>query len=217
MNKAVLWDLDGTLLYTLPDIANASNATLRHFGYPERTLEEYNSFVGNGARNQIRCALGGEPENFEEILQYYREYYTAHCNETTRPYDGIPEVAARLRQDGWRLGIVTNKPQTATTPLYEAFFPDFDLALGERSAVPRKPNPDMVRLALEQLDVTEDRAVYVGDSEVDVLTARNSGLPCISAAWGYRTMEQLLEAGADHICRDPHEIPALLEELFRGK
>lgn len=217
MKKAILWDLDGTLLYTLEDIANASNATLRHFGYPERTLEEYNAFVGNGARNQLRCAIGQEPEHFDQILAWYKDYYAAHCSESTRLYDGIPEVVKKLREAGWMLAIVTNKPQCATTPLKEEFFPDFALALGQTPEVPRKPNPDMPLLALERLGVEPEHAVYIGDSEVDVLTARNAGLPCISVLWGYRTEAELLSAGATHLCRTPSEIPAALEEICRGK
>lgn len=217
MKKAILWDLDGTLLYTLSDIANASNATLRHFGYPERTLEEYCGFVGNGARNQLRCAIGREPENLDEILAWYKDYYARHCNETSHPYQGVCEVARQLREAGWLLAIVTNKPQGATTPLYHAFFPDFSMALGESPEVPRKPAPDMVELVLQKLGVEKENAVYIGDSEVDILTARNAGLSCISVLWGYRKEEELLEAGALHLCRTPGEIPQMLEELFRGK
>ncbi len=217
MKKAILWDLDGTLLYTLPDIAAASNATLRHFGLPERRLEEFYAFVGNGARHQIRSAVGYEPENFKEICAWYKAYYARHSGDTSHPYEGIPAVTEQLRNAGWLQAIVTNKPQGATMPLWEAWFPRFDLALGETPALPRKPNPDMVYKALELLGAEKENAVYVGDSEVDVFTARNAGLPCISVTWGYRSREILLEAGADHLCEKPEDIPGILEEIFHGK
>ena len=117
MNKAILWDLDGTLLYTLQDLTNATNATLRAFGLAERSLEEVRTFVGNGAIQQMRRAVGGEPENFQEIMAYYRAYYPQHCNETTRPYAGILDTATALQAAGWRLAIVSNKPDNATKAL----------------------------------------------------------------------------------------------------
>ena len=123
MKQAILWDLDGTLLYTLQDIANATNATLRAFHLPERSLEEVRSFVGNGAAQQMRRSAGGEPENFEEIMAFYRAYYPQHCNETTRPYDGILETASQLKANGWRLAIVSNKPDDATKSLWRAYYP----------------------------------------------------------------------------------------------
>lgn len=217
MNKAILWDLDGTLLYTLQDIANATNATLRAFGLPERTLEQVRQAVGNGAANQMRVSCGGEPENFGQIMAFYRDYYPRHCNETTRPYDGILETAEQLHQAGWRLAIVSNKPDDATKQLWRAHFPTFDLAQGEAAGIPRKPAPDMVWKVLEELGVSRENAVYVGDSEVDVATARAAGLPCISALWGYREREILLEAGAKHLCTTPALIPQILEEMFHGK
>lgn len=217
MKKAILWDLDGTLLYTLPDIAAASNATLRHFGLPERKLEEFYAFVGNGARHQIRSAVGYEPENFEEICAWYKAYYALHSADTSRPYDRIPEVTQQLRKAGYLQAIVTNKPHNATLPLWEQWFPHFDLALGEAPTLPRKPNPDMVWHALERLGVEKENAVYVGDSEVDVLTAKNAGLPCVAVTWGYRSVECLLEAGARQLCHRPEDMPGILEELFYGK
>ena len=217
MNKAILWDLDGTLLYTLQDLTNATNATLRAFGLPERSLEEIRTFVGNGAIQQMRWAVGGEPENFPEMMAYYRAYYPQHCNETTRPYDGILETAARLRAAGWRLAIVSNKPDNATKALWKTYFPTFDLALGEGPGLPRKPAPDMALRALELLDTPRENAVYIGDSEVDVATARAAGIPCISACWGYRSEGELLAAGARRLCHSPAEVPDALEERLHGQ
>ena len=168
MNKAILWDLDGTLLYTLQDLTNATNATLRAFGLAERSLEEVRTFVGNGAIQQMRRAVGGEPENFQEIMAYYRAYYPQHCNETTRPYAGILDTATALQAAGWRLAIVSNKPDNATKALWKTYFPTFDLALGEGPDLPRKPAPDMVLRALEQLEenIRQYRqAIQSGDLE----------------------------------------------------
>lgn len=217
MKKAILWDLDGTLLYTLPDIAAASNATLRHFGLPERKLEEFYAFVGNGARHQIRSAIGYEPENFEEICAWYKAYYALHSADTSRPYEGIPALTEQLRKEGYLQAIVTNKPHNATLPLWKQWFPEFDLALGESPERPRKPYPDMVDHTLKLLGVEKENAVYVGDSEVDVLTARNAGLPCIALTWGYRSREVLLEAGATHLCQKPEDFMGILEEVFYAK
>lgn len=217
MKKAILWDLDGTLLYTLPDIAAASNVTLQAFGLPTRELDEFYAFVGNGARHQIRSAIGYEPNNFEEICAYYKRYYARHSNDTSRPYEGIVPVTSALREAGWLQAIVTNKPDPATRPLWQAYFPSFDLALGEMPGTPRKPAPDMVLQALDILGVSRENAVYIGDSEVDLATARAAGLPCISVLWGYRSEKALLEAGADHLCRRPEDIPTVLEELIYGK
>ena len=173
--------------------------------------------VGNGAIQQMRRAVGGEPGNFEEIMAYYRAYYPQHCNETTRPYEGIPDTATALQAAGWRLAIVSNKPDNATKALWKTYFPTFDLALGEGPDLPRKPAPDMVLRALEQLETPLERAVYIGDSEVDVATARAAGIPCISACWGYRNEAELLAAGARHLCRSPRDLPATLEELTHGQ
>lgn len=220
MNKAILWDLDGTLLYTLQDLTNATNAALRAFGLPECSLEKVRSIVGNGARCQLLRAIGGEPENFEEIYRYYQRYYPRHCNETTAPYPGIPEAAAVLRARGYRMAIVSNKPDGATKALWSAYFPQFDYAQGETPEVPRKPSAEMPLAALRQLAADPAQSVYVGDSEVDVETARNAGLPCIGALWGYRDRETLERAGAQLVCGTPEELPEAilrLEEVRRGK
>ncbi len=217
MKQAILWDLDGTLLYTLQDIANATNATLRAFHLPERSLEEVRSFVGNGAAQQMRRSAGGEPENFEEIMAFYRAYYPQHCNETTRPYDGILETASQLKANGWRLAIVSNKPDDATKSLWRAYFPDFDLALGRRRAWRENRLPIWSSGLWSSWGPQKEQAVYIGDSEVDIATARAAGIPCISACWGYRDEAELLSAGATYLCRTPWEIPAVLEELAHGK
>lgn len=211
MTKAILWDMDGTLLDTLEDICGAVNACMAHFGRPAKTTEEVKAATGNGAACLLEQCLGGRPENFEEIHRWYREYFSLHSNETSKPYPGIPQAAEALRAAGWKMGIVSNKPDSATKLLWAYHFPDFDLAMGEGPGIPRKPAPDMVYAAMKALGA--EKAVYIGDSEVDVATAKAAGLPCISVTWGLRTEQELLDAGAKVLCRRAEDLPGLLEEL----
>ena len=217
--QTVLFDMDGTLLDTLTDMEAAVNHILTQYGYPVRTLEEVRRFVGNGAGLLIHRALpqGVDPAREAEVLAAYRAYYQAHNCIRTRPYEGIPELLAALRRAGVRTAVVSNKPDETTRILAARFFPELDGALGQRDGVAAKPAPDMVLRALEQLETPLERAIYIGDSEVDVATARAAGIPCISACWGYRNEEELLAAGARHLCRTPRDIPAALEELRHGQ
>ena len=211
----VLFDLDGTLLDTLEDILGAANYTLREMGYPERTLEEMRRFVGNGAEMQVRRAFGPGADEalIQKALTLYKAYYAAHCQEKTRPYDGVLELLAELKRRGYRLAVVSNKPDEAVRPLAAQYFGGLtDAAMGETAARRRKPAPDMVNDALAALGADRTRAVYVGDSEVDIETARNTGLPCISVCWGFRDREQLVEAGAAEIAATAPELLTLLEK-----
>ena len=211
----VLFDLDGTLLDTLEDILAAANYTLREMGYPERTLAEMRRFVGNGAEMQVRRAFGAGADEalIQKALVQYKAYYAAHCQEKTRPYDGVLEMLAELKRLGYRLAVVSNKPDEAVRPLAAQYFGGLmDAAMGETAGRRRKPAPDMVNDALAALGADRTRAVYVGDSEVDIETARNAGLPCISVCWGFRDREQLVEAGATEIAATAPELLALLEK-----
>ena len=212
MKKAILFDLDGTLLYTLEDIANATNATLRSFGLPERTLEEIRRMVGNGARTQMQRAIGREEPRFEEIYRFYQAYYPLHCRETTRPYPGILELGNRLKELGYRLGIVSNKPDGATKALWRAFFPEFDYAQGATEGIAIKPAPDMAWAALRALDASPESSVYVGDSEVDLELAQAANMPCIAVTWGYRDEDLLRQRGAKHLCGSTSEFMEALKE-----
>ena len=185
----VLFDLDGTLLDTLEDICGAANHTLRELGYPERTLAEMRRFVGNGAEMQMRRALGADAdeETVAKALALYKPYYAAHCQIKTKPYAGVLELMAALKAEGFRLAVVSNKPDEAVRPLVAKHFGALaDIAMGETAQRRRKPAPDMVNDALAALGADKSRAVYVGDSEVDIETARNAGIPCISVTWGFR-------------------------------
>lgn len=209
----IIWDLDGTLLDTLQDLAEATNHALRSHGMPERTLDEVRRFVGNGVRKLMCRAIpqGELNPQFEECFAEFRRYYVAHCQEHTGLYPGIKEMLSELHSRGLRMAVVSNKLQAGVTELYHVWFADtIEVAVGERPEVQRKPAPDMVRLALEEMGVSAEDAVYIGDSEVDVLTARNAGLPCISVLWGFRTSEELLQAGATCLVDNPKEILDLL-------
>jgi len=204
----LLFDLDGTLLDTLEDLLDATNYALRAHGYPERTLPELRRFVGNGAHNQIRLSV---PEGVDPlpVLKTYLGYYPSHCRIKTRPYDGIPEVLRELKER-YPVAVVSNKPDEAVKELCADLFPGV-YALGEAPGCPRKPAPEMVCKAMEAIGV--DKCIYIGDSEVDILTAKNAGVPCISVTWGFRDEPDLLCAGATHLCRMPEELIPLIKRM----
>ena len=195
-----LFDMDGTLLDTLADLTAAVNHTLEQYGYPRRTIEQVRKGLGNGAVKLMAAMLpqGEETPGFADIMRDYRAWYQAHACVETCPYPGVPEMLKRLRQRGCKVAIVSNKPHGAACELAERFFPGVP-TFGERPETPRKPAPDMVFHALAALGAGKENAVYVGDSEVDVQTARNAGLPVIGVAWGFRGRGALAAAGAETI------------------
>ena len=209
--NAVLFDLDGTLLDTLGDLRLGVNVVLERHGYPERTLEEIRCFVGNGARQLMRLALpeGTAAEELEAILKEYLDWYAVNFCVKAAPYAGVKAVVEELAQKGVKVAIVSNKPDATTKKLGEMFFPGLP-AFGQRDDTPKKPAPEMVWKAMETLGVTAEEAVYVGDSEVDVATARNAGLPLVAVSWGFRTVAELVEAGAGTIVHTPQELLAAL-------
>ena len=209
---AILFDLDGTLLNPLEDLTAATNATLCHFGCPQRSMEEVRNFVGNGAERLIRLALPGKDNDPEvsEVLSWYKDFYAAHSQIKTRPYDGILEALQAVKE-AFPVAVVSNKPDNATKLLCKQYFGDV-FALGESSRCPRKPAPDMVRQAMAAIGA--DSCIYVGDSEVDVLTAKNAGVPCLSVLRGFRDRDTLLEAGAEHFCENPADLLKTLKEMI---
>ena len=213
MKTGILFDLDGTLLNTLEDLLDATNAALGHFGRPRRTLAELRAFVGNGARNQIRLSLSGRDDDpdLDRVLEWYKEYYSAHCQIKTAPYQGVLEALAALP---YPIAIVSNKPAAAVKTLCAQYFPGI-FALGESAACPRKPAPDMVYQAMKAIGV--EKCLYVGDSEVDIRTANNAGVPCVSVLWGFRDREVLEEEGGRYFCTHPAELPSVIEEIVHGK
>ena len=213
MKVGILFDLDGTLLDTLEDLYNATNHILRRFGCPERTLEEIRQFVGNGARVQITRSLPGRADDppLERVLQEYQDYYNATCKDgTTGPYPGVMDALEKLKEK-YPVAVVSNKPNLAVKALCKKYFSDV-YAQGVTEACPRKPAPDMVRIAMESIGV--DACVYVGDSEVDVLTAQNAQVPCLSVLWGFRDRDRLEQAGAKHYCTHAKDMPAMIERII---
>lgn len=202
-HKAVLFDMDGTLLDTIMDMADSVNHVLTVHGWPVRTLEEVRNFVGNGAGKLIERAVGGAaaPEELPAIVAEYKAWYQTHSCIKTKPYPGIPEVLAALEKAGVKTAVVSNKPDATTKALAERFFPGM-LAFGQREELPPKPSPALVELALAELGVGLGDAAYVGDSEVDVATARNAGMPLVTVSWGFRGREKLALAGAKTIVDD---------------
>ena len=212
--KAAIFDMDGTILDTIEDLTEAINHSMAHFGYrSDFSTEEAKRFFCNGARNAVASALtaagaiaagpkagGKESEDalVDEVLRYYKPWYAAHSDIRTGPYPGIVDLLKKLKVSGIRTAVVSNKPDPAVQKLCRIYFPDvFSFALGEIEGVPKKPEPDMIYICLKELGVSPAEAVYVGDSEVDIQTAVNSGLPCIGVDWGFRRRDEL--AGADRI------------------
>lgn len=213
---AVVFDLDGTLLDTLEDLKNAVNAALRSQKLPERSIEEVCHFVGNGIVNLMKRAVpgGGEHEAFEEIMAVFRAFYAAHCEDHTAPYPGIVEMLTELKRKRIKTAVVSNKADFAVQELVPVYFKDLiQVAHGENetAGIRKKPAPDMVELALRELGCPAGRAVYVGDSDVDLDTAAGAGMDCISVSWGFRKKEFLIRHGARTIIDRPEELSELLK------
>ena len=205
----LLFDLDGTLLDTLEDLYRATNAALERHSLPRRSRDEVRLFVGNGVEMLIRRAVpaGTNEKTILSVLADFKTTYAAICEDHTRPYDGIPNMLTALRERGIRVAVVSNKFDAATKKLCKKYFGDLvEVAIGERAGVRKKPAPDTVHEALKELGVTLDSAVYIGDSDVDIQTARNCGMPCISVTWGLRDEEFLRQSGAKALVDTPEEL-----------
>lgn len=208
-----IFDLDGTLLDTLHDLASSVNYALQTHDMPTHSVDAIRGFVGNGVRLLMERAVpdGAQNSQFEATFATFRQHYMQHSLDTTCPYPGIAEMLHQLKQRGCRLAVVSNKMMAATQDLVRHFFPEIEVAIGEHEAegIRKKPAPDTVFQALRQLGVGKEQAVYVGDSDVDLQTARNSGLPCISVLWGFRSRDFLLHHGATTFITHPSELLSL--------
>lgn len=194
MKKLIIFDLDGTLLNTIDDLGVACNYALKKHGYPQHELNSYRQMVGNGIRNLVKRAAptDASDEEREEILRDFMKYYDTHCMVLTEPYQGIMEVLGRTKEKGIKLAVCSNKYQKAVNRIIDHYFPGvFASVYGEREGIPRKPSPEAVYRIMEEMGVKKEETIMVGDSEVDIETARNAGIDSIAVAWGFRSKEQL--------------------------
>lgn len=212
--KLAIFDMDGTILNTLDDLAASVNYALRMTGYPEHTTEEVSSFVGNGIRKLIERSVpcGINVQNINKVHEEFTAYYTKHCADKTKPYDGICELLNKLHGNGCKTAVVSNKADYAVQALCERYFKgQFDMVAGEQQPrYNKKPAPDLVELVMEKLEVKHNETVYIGDSDVDILTALNAGIDCITVDWGFRSRDFLIQNGADIIVSDAAELENIL-------
>ena len=209
----VLFDLDGTLLYTLDDLEDSVNAVLLKRGYRQRTKEEIKQFVGDGAKMLITRSLppGASETEILQCLAMFREIYQANLQNKTRPYEGIPALLKKLKEMGIKTGVVSNKPDEATKVVCRIYFQgDIDVAIGDNIDRKKKPEPDNLYEAMNQLGAVKEKTLYVGDSDTDIITARNAGVDSVGVTWGYRSRETLEKAGAGNIIDKPEQLIPLL-------
>ncbi len=208
--KAAIFDLDGTLLDTLDDLWDAVNHTMDTYGFPRRTRDEVRAFVGNGVERLLELSIpdGCADPHFDEAVASYRAYYAAHSEHKTAPYPGVLDLIRRLISDGIAVSVVSNKPHGATVTLCAKYFPDVTVVCGERESegIRRKPWPDTVFKAVDELGLTPADCVYIGDSEVDIRTAKNAGMDCISVLWGFRDEDELRREGGTTFVRTSEEL-----------
>lgn len=211
--KLAVFDMDGTILNTIDDLEASLNYVLKKSGYPERTHEEVLSFVGDGLRTLIERGVptGTDSETIDKVLVEFKKYYAVHCTDRTRPYNGVIDLLKNLRGRGCLTAVVSNKADDAVRELCKKYFDGlFDYAVGERSGISRKPAPDSVNEVLSKLDVSREEAVYIGDSEIDIKTAANSGMDAIIVEWGFREKDFLIEKGAKIIVSTANEIEKII-------
>ena len=216
--KIIIFDLDGTLLNTLDDLTDSTNAMLEKFNYPKRTKEEVKNFVGNGVDKLIERAIpdGRNNPDFENCIKTFKKIYSENMYNKTEPYDGIIDMLEILRKNNYKTAVVSNKFDTAVKELCEKYFPnliDFSAGENEISGIRKKPAPDTIFKVLEYFNLKSENAVYIGDSEVDIQTAKNSDMQCISVCWGFKDRNFLISNGAEKIINNPSEIIEILKNL----
>lgn len=216
MIDTVIFDMDGTVLDTLTDLMNSVNYVLGLHNYATHALDEIRSYVGNGVAVLMEKAVPGGRDNpeFDSLLAKFRAYYAIHCNDETKAYEGIIKLMTDLKDKGYKMAIVSNKPDPAVKELNKIYFNGLiHIAIGDSPDMNRKPAPDLVYKALNELDSTPETAVYVGDSEVDYATALNSKLPCISVLWGFRDKDYLRSIGATCFADTPSDVLKIIEKM----
>lgn len=220
MIKLLIFDLDGTLLNTLEDLTDSTNYALKEFNFPARTIEEVRNFVGNGVAKLIERAIpnGRENANFEKCLEVFKQNYAENMNNKTAPYAGIINLLQTLKSKNYKIAVVSNKFDLAVKGLCARYFADLvDIAIGEneKAGIKKKPAPDTVNQVLKEFNISNTEAIYIGDSEVDIMTAKNSKMDCISVTWGFKDREFLIENNAKIIVDSPDEIINILDSLAR--
>ncbi len=211
--KAIIFDLDGTILSTLDDLADSVNYALSENGYPNRSTQEVRRFVGNGIRKLIErsCPKNLPQEKVDKVHSDFTRHYKIHCNDKTCAYNGVPEMLYKLKQEKIKLAVLSNKADYAVKDLCKLHFDGyFDSIAGEKEGIPRKPAPDGVYAVLKELGVSANECAYVGDSDVDIETANNAGLSCITVGWGFRDRDELIKAGATCIVSSTDELTQVL-------
>jgi phosphoglycolate phosphatase len=213
--KLIIFDLDGTIINSLSDLAIACNYVMKQHGYPEHPLADYNNFVGNGISKLIERALPEEHRDKEYVTQIraeFIEYYKQHIHDKTYPYEGIKDLLKELANRGIMIAVASNKFQSGVDELLEYFFPEINFVakMGQSDNMPVKPNPTMVYTIIDKAGASKADTLYVGDSNVDMKTARNAGLLPVGVTWGFRTREELIENGAWQIVDKPAEILSLI-------
>ncbi len=216
MINTIIYDLDGTLLNTIEDLTESINFALKIFNLPQKTVGETAKALGNGIKKLVELSVpcGQNNPQFKQILEVFTKHYTANMHNKTKPYDGIIDMLKTFKTKGFKQAIVSNKIDGAVQELNEIFFKNYILAAaGESQSVRKKPAPDSVFAVLKKLNSAPATAVYIGDSEVDIQTAQNAGLPCISVSWGFRQKDFLLKNGAKYVADTPQQIYAILEDI----
>lgn len=211
----LIFDLDGTLLNTLGDLHACFNYAIKYYGYPERTLDEIKSFVGNGIKKAIQRALpyDVEDEKLNNIIELFKKYYQEHMYDLTYPYDGILTLLKELKDKGYKIAVVSNKYDYAVKELCEKYFKNYiDIAIGEGNGVRKKPNSDGIIQAIKVVNSDKNSTIYIGDSEVDIQTAKNIDIPCISVLWGFKDKDFLERHGAKVFAQTPNDIIKIIEK-----
>ena len=209
----VIFDLDGTLLDTLDDLCNSVNYSLRTNNFPERSLAEVRTFVGNGIRLLIERSVpeGTSKELIDKTFECFKTYYAVHCNDKTKTYPGVMDMLKELKKNGYKIAVLSNKAQYAVTKLCNIYFNNLlDDAVGARENVAKKPSPDALYICAENNNINLNNVIYVGDSDVDVATANNAGVRGIAVTWGFRSRELLIKCGAKNLADNTDELLQIL-------
>jgi len=216
MVKGIIFDMDGTILNTIDDVVASVNYAMRHFNLPEKTVQEVKDGIGRGAINLIEDVVpkGTSEADIYKIYEVYQTYYDQHTNDFTAPYEGILDLLKTLKNNGYKLAVVSNKYRYLVEALNHDIFKDyFDISMGEMDGVPIKPAPDMIHMALKELKLSKDEVIFIGDSDVDMMTANNANIRSIGVTWGYRSKEVLIKHKANYIIDQPKDILNIIDEV----